>query len=218
MEGGTRVESRDDRFDRLSEMCPLASGRDELLREIAAARAAYMSGEAPSPGALAVRFPKLPLEACKRLVDDFGWRKDRMEELADARVAADLSYLNLIRCRRDSEVKKVLDGVGPAVEWLSNEIKSLLGPAADKDSKYRTIDARRLAEALAQLSGVLLQAVAADGRMPAAPEAAQGGGGPQRQPWLNITAQGPVSVSRGGTMSASHGAEPKQAEATGEGR
>ena len=131
-----------------------------------------MSGKAVGPRELSAKYPMLPLEACRRLVNAFGWRAERASRLEDVQVAAAMEYAELVREKRASTVVGVLDSLGPTVTKLSKEIDEILAPKKDGEpvDKYRTIDARRLAEALAQISGVILQAVAADGKMPELPE------------------------------------------------
>lgn len=200
----------DDKLDRLLDLCPTVRDRGDLIEIMVAAREDYLSGKLASARDLAGKYPMLPLAACHRLIDSFGWKNERAARLEDVQVAAAMEYAEMVRQRRAATVGAVLDSIGPTVQKLSGEIDAILGPAADKDSKYRTIDARRLAEALAQLSGVLLQAVAADGKMPELPESAQAKAGDGKRPWVNVTASGPVTIAQGETKSAPQGAEPKQ--------
>ena len=202
----------DDKIDRLLDLCPLVDGRKALIDVMVAARDDYMSGKLASARDISKKYPVLPLEACRRLVDAFGWRTERAARLEDVQVAAAVEYAELVRLKRAETVGGVLESIGPTVKKLSAEIESILGDGAGRDDKYRTIDARRLSEALAQLSGVLLQAVAADGKMPELPESTQSKAADSKRPWLNVTAHGPVTISQGETKSDPHGAEAHGAE------
>jgi hypothetical protein len=210
----TDLQETHSKMDKLRALCPDVRDVPELLEILEAAREAYVTGKAAGPRDLAVQFPKLPREVCRRLVEGFGWRKQRVERLEDLQVSAAVEYADYIRAERSKVAKSIVDKLSPVLGSMAEEVDKVL---ADKDSKYRTIDARRLAEALAQISGVLLQAVAADGKVPELPESMQEQAGNKggRQPWLNIHAAGPVTI-KGGNDLPPHGAGDEQA--TGEDR
>ena len=194
-------------------LCPDIEDVPELLETLTKAREAYLTGAAAGPRDLAAKFPKLPVEVCRRMVESFGWRKQRVERLEDIQVSAAVEYADYVRQQRAKVAKSIVDKLDPVLERMAKEVSEVLD-ADPEDSKYRTIDARRLAEALAQISGVLLQAVAADGKIPEVPEsmrdeARDKKGG--KQPWLSINASGPVTMVAGGDKkSGSHEGSPKQ--------
>lgn len=189
-----KVATREYRINRLMDMCPAVADSNELLSLIAAARDAYVGGGAAGPKELAKQFPKLPREVCQKMVDLFGWRKQRAERLEDLQVAAAVEYADYLRSARTTVAKNLVDQLGPAVKMLTDEIGTSLG---DADSKYRTMDARRLAEAVAQLADKLMKAAAVDGTMPELPESALPDGKAKgKQPWMTINAAGPVTIGK----------------------
>ena len=201
------------RVDRLLDLCPAVADVNELLTLLSAAREAYVNGTLAGPKELSECFPKLPREVCQKMVEMYGWRKQRAERLEDLQVASAIKQAHFIGDVRTSVAKGLVDQLGPAVKLLTDEIGISLG---DADSKYRTMDARRLAEAVAQLADKLMKAASVDGTVPELPKAAQAETKDSgKRPWLNITAAGPVTVTGGNNSSTGRGG-PSEQQKTGE--
>ena len=186
---------RKSRIDDLMSMCPDVKDVNELMDIMVAAKEAYVNGKAAGPKELSTLFPKLPYEVCQKMVSVYGWRSTRIERLEDLRVAAAVDFADYVRDARRKVAKDLVDQLSPVVKLLSDEIGNSLG---DADSKYRTMDARRLAEAVAQIADKLMKAAGIDGTAPALPESALPDGKSRgKQPWMTINAAGPVTIAQG---------------------
>lgn len=203
------------KFTRLLDRCPEVYDEEELMAVAKDAQQAYMDGEVAGPAAMAKRFPKLPFEVCRQLIDTFGWRDMRVRHLEDLQAAAAVDYAEFIRETRKSVAKNLVDQLGPAIKTLTEEISTSLSHTSEAD-KYRTMDARRLAEAVAQLADKLMKAAGIDGNMPAVPEQAEKGKDQAKRPWVSITASGPVAISSGDGQKPEHGASDNKQEKTDE--
>lgn len=193
-----KLSEKESRITKLLDYCPAVADHNEMLALIAEARDAYVGGEAAGPKELAQRFPKLPREACQKMVDLFGWRAQRAQRLEDLQLSAAVEHAGYLRTARTTVAKALVEQLGPAVKKLTEEIESSLG---DADSKYRTMDARRLAEAVAQLADKLMRAAAVDGTMPTMPESAMPEGKAKgKQPWVTVNASGPVTLAGGNDL------------------
>ena len=190
--------------------CPKIRDELELLEILGAARDDYVYGKLAGPKDLSAKYPMLPYEVCRKLVTAYGWREMRAKHLEDLQIAAAVDMARFIVETRMRVAKDMVDQLGPAVKSLTEEIAASLG---DKDSRYRTMDARRLAEAVAQLADKLMKAAGIDGTVPELPETAAGdGGGKGKRPWVSVTASGPVSISSGDGQDPEHGAPEEEKE------
>lgn len=177
------------------EQCPAIKSPVEMMQTVARAHEAYVKASVTGADGLAQMFPSVPEDVFAKMIRALGWKEQRDEHLADLRTAAAVGYVDFVNRVRATEAKRIVDAVGPVVEKLAQEINSALSG----DGQYRTIDARRLSEALAQLSGTLMQAAAVDGKMPE-PEEGAGDGDDKKgkkKPWVTVNASGPVTMVSG---------------------
>jgi hypothetical protein len=189
--------------------CPMIRDELELLEILGAARDDYVHGELAGPKALSTKYPMLPYEVCQKLVTAYGWREMRAKHLEDLQISSAVDYAQFVRDQRTVVAKGIVDQISPVLKRMSEEI----GVALDGTGQYRTIDARRLAECLAQMSDTLMKAVAIDGTVPELPDtAAVDGKDKGKRPWVSVTASGPVSISSGDGQKPGRGAPEEEKE------
>ena len=187
--------------------CPAIKDELELLEILGAARDDYVYGKLAGPKNLATKYPMLPYEVCQKLVTAYGWREMRAKHLEDLQISSAVDYAQFVRDQRTAVARNIVDQISPVLKRMSEEI----GVSLDGDGQYRTIDARRLAECLAQMSNTLMTAVAIDGTVPELPDTAAGDGKDKgKRPWVNITASGPVAISSGDGQKPGHGAPEEE--------
>ena len=197
------------RTNDLLAFCPTIKDELELLEILGAARDDYVYGKLAGPKNLATKYPMLPYEVCQKLVTAYGWREMRAKHLEDLQISSAVDYAQFVRDQRTTVAKGIVDQISPVLKRMSEEIRVSL----DGDGQYRTIDARRLAECLAQMSDTLMKAVAIDGTVPELPDTASGDGKDKgKRPWVNITASGPVAISAGDGQKPEHGAPEEEKE------
>ena len=179
------------------QLCPTITDPVTMLELIAKAQHTYMSGGAGGAMGLHNIHPEIPLDVCEKMIRNFGWRTKRVEALQEQQVAAATSQVAFINNVRVAEATRIVNSIGPVIERLAAEINAAL----DGDGEYRTSDARRLSEALSQLTGSLMTAAGIDGKVPEMPEGvAAASGENKKQPWVSIHATGPVRIASGETL------------------
>ena len=203
------LAEKEDRFDKLLAFCPEVADRAELLELVSAAHGAYVSGAVAGPAELATKFPKLPVEVLRRMVDTMGWRKQRIERLEDLQVSSAVRYAELIAEKRSAAAQGIIDGYSPVMKSIAGAIEDAL---RDEDNKFRMTDVRRLAESAAQLGGLVLQAAAADGKTPELPESLREtlDKSKGKRPWITVNASGPVTLEAGEKDLPGHDAPAEQ--------
>ncbi len=176
---------------RLTDRCPDVSSVEEMMDVLSRAHDLYISGEASSAVHLSRLVPELPVEVSRHLVNAMGWRDKREKHLEELRTAADIGYADMIRERRVTVAGTMIDTFLPALEKLGAEIKTALD-AGDSST------VRRLAESLTHIANPVMTSAAVDGKVPElsrkdVTEGVKSG----KQPWINVTTTGPVTMQAG---------------------
>lgn len=208
-------ETKPSRLDKLLDYCPAVAGYSELLVLLEEARQAYLRGDVADAGAMSVRFPKLPQDVCKKLLTVYGWKQQRIERLEELQVSSAVRYAELITDKRAEAAKKIIDSYSPVMESIATAIGDALN---DGDNRFRMTDVRRLAESASQLGGLVLQAAAADGKVPELPESLRDAVDKSKgkQPWITVNATGPVTLAAGDKKKDLPGHDASAEQETGE--